>query len=300
MFKSDILESFDFEFNKYLLYSGKFVKNTRQEFLTQIRKEFDVKDGSVSYSRCHSVSYLSIVESVVKVFNLICSAKNCEINITYNDSVAIALRYLSGLVLAVKKSPLLISDDYKSMSVNNIYNRILESDNIKDAFVEYAISKNLVLKLIFRLLRKPNDKDFVEHLLDYGNILIEKLNNCHMNLRVGPAKYNSEVREYYDIISFESCENGIIIDNEMDCCALSHIKHLMYPLEDNIKFLAPRSVNLPDMYKRNGEYEIMTSFQKCDGKIKMTGEKVNDKNFYIRDWYTKGKDLIIFQSHEYS
>ncbi len=54
-------------FNTYLLYEeGKFVKNQRQDFVNRIKKEFDVKNEKISYSRCHSVSYSSIVSAITR------------------------------------------------------------------------------------------------------------------------------------------------------------------------------------------------------------------------------------------
>ena len=172
-------------------------------------------------------------------------------DLSYNDCKNVAMQYLSGLILTVKKYTLLLSNDYKSISIQNNYSEIIESSNVKLSFIKYAISKNLILKLIFRLLHNPNDIDFIDHLLDYDNILVEKLNNCHLNLRVGYSKYNSSVNKYYDIISFQSCEDGIIIDNEMDCCAWSHIKHIMYPIEDEILHVDSHSIKLPDMFLKN-------------------------------------------------
>ena len=183
----------NYSFNTYLLYDKVFAKNKRQDFLNKIRKEFNVRDTVVSYSRCHSISYSSIVCSTVNIFNLILDSKNEVIKLPYEDCKNIAIQYLSGLVLAVKKYPLLYSNDYSSLSINNTYKKILEGNDIKLWFIEYALQKNLILKLIFRLLNNPNDEDFIDHLLDYGNILVEKLNNCSMNLRVGASKYNSFV-----------------------------------------------------------------------------------------------------------
>lgn len=282
-----------YSFNTYLLYEeGKFTKNKRQEFLNKIKKEFDVKDEKISYSRCHSVSYASIVSAIINIFNLVLDSKNGNIKLSYNDCINVAIQYLSGLVLAVKKYPLLLSNDYNSMSIQNNYSEIIGSNNVKLSFIKYAISKNLILKLIFRLLNNPNDVDFIDHLLDYGNILVEKLNNCHMNLRVGPSKYNSAVHEYYDVISFKSCKDGIIIDNEMDCCALSHVKHIMYPIEDDILHLDNHAINLPDMFIKNGQYEIMTSFQVCDETKNHLKDRIPTKAYFY-DWYTKDKGMII-------
>lgn len=292
----EILESLNdinnYSFNTYLLFDKVFIKNKRQDFLNKIRKEFDVKDTSIQQSRCHSISYSSIVCSIVNIFNLILNSKNRTINLTYDDCKNISIQYLAGLVLAVKKYPLLYSNNYTSLSVNNNYKKILEESNINLGFIEYALQKNLILKLIFRLLNNPNDKDFIDHLLDYGNILVEKLNNCSMNLRVGPAKYNSFVHEYYDAISFQDYKDGILIDNEMDCCALSHIKHIMYPIESEILKLNTHSIVLPEMYLNNGEHEIMTSFQLCENKKGILGEKVSNAKVYFVDWYTNDKKII--------
>ena len=291
-----LLGAINIDFKEYIVFvNGQFQKNKRQEFLDQIRKDFDVKDNSVNYSRCHSVSYSSIVSSVVKAFNMIYKVKNGIIkDIPHDEAIYIVAKYLSGLILAVKKSPLIITDDYKSISIANYYSNVLNEDDIEKGFVSYAVSKNLILKLILRLLNNSNNRSLVDNMLDFGNILIEKLNNCHMNLRSGPAKYNSFVSDDYDIISFASCNDGIIIDNEMDCCALSHVKHLMYPLEDTIKYLAPRSIVVPQIYVKNGNYEVMTSFQLCDNNKGNLGAKASSAKVYINDWYTKDKELITF------
>ena len=192
-----------------------------------------------------------MVNAVTSIFNLILDSKNGKMDLSYNDCKNVTMQYLSGLILTVKKYPLLLSNDYKSISIQNNYSEIIESSNVKLSFIKYAISKNLILKLIFRLLHNPNDIDFIDHLLDYDNILVEKLNNCHLNLRVWYSKYNSSVNKYYNIISFQSCEDGIIIDNEMDCCAWSHIKHIMYPIEDEILHVDRHSIKLPDMFLKN-------------------------------------------------
>ena len=283
----------NYSFNSYILYDKVFLKNKRQEFLNRIKNEFNVKDTVVSYSRCHSISYSSIVCSTVNIFNLILDSKNEVIKLPYEDCKNIAIQYLSGLVLAVKKYPLLYSNDYSSLSINNTYKKILEGNDIKLGFIEYALQKNLILKLIFRLLNNPNDEDFIDHLLDYGNILVEKLNNCSMNLRIGPAKYNSFVHEYYDVISFQDYKDGILIDNEMDCCALSHIKHIMYPIETEILKLNSHSIILPEMYLNNGKHEIMTSFQFCEDKKGILGKKVDDGKVYFYDWYTSDKKITV-------
>ena len=283
----------NYSFNSYILYDKVFAKNKRQEFLNRIKNEFNVKDTVVSYSRCHSISYSSIVCSTVNIFNFILDSKNEVIKLSYEDCKNIAIQYLSGLVLAVKKYPLLYSNDYSSLSINNTYKKILEGNDIKLGFIEYALQKNLILKLIFRLLNNPNDEDFIDHLLDYGNILVEKLNNCSMNLRVGASKYNSFVHEYYDVISFQDYKDGILIDNEMDCCALSHIKYIMYPIETEILKLNSHSIILPEMYLNNGKHEIMTSFQLCEDKKGILGEKVNDGKVYFYDWYTSDKKITI-------
>ena len=283
----------NYNFNTYILYQDGFIKNKRQNFLDKIRTEFNVQDKHINYSRCHSISYSSIVNSIIKIFNLLLKSRNNnDTNLSYDDCKNVTIQYLAGLILAVKKYPLLFSNDYTSISINNTYSKIINSDDIKLSFIEYAISKNLILKLIFRLLNKPNDVDFIDHLLDYGNILVEKLNNCNMNLRVGPAKYNSFVHEYYDLISFQSCDDGIIIDNEMDCCALSHVKNIMYPIETNILKLDTHSIILPDIFLNNNQYEIMTSFQLCDNNQGSLGEKVNNAKVYFYDWYTKDKNMI--------
>jgi hypothetical protein len=175
--------------------------------------------------------------------------------------------------------------------VNNAYKSIVSSSNVEKAFVEYAISDNLILKIIYEAMLEKDDKYFTSNLTCAGNILVEKLNNTSMNLRVGAQSFNVTVGEDYDIISYKSVDDGIIIDTEMDCCCLSHVKNIMYPIENGIQFFSPHSINFPPVYKNNNDYEVVTSYQNTKEFAKKNQQaKVN---IYIYDWYKQNKDKTL-------
>ncbi|MBQ2350031.1 MAG: hypothetical protein II393_02025, partial [Cytophagales bacterium] len=85
-----------------------------------------------------------MVNAVTSIFNLILDSKNGKMDLSYNDCKNVAMQYLSGLILTVKKYTLLLSNDYKSISIQNNYSEIIESSNVKLSFIKYAISKNLI------------------------------------------------------------------------------------------------------------------------------------------------------------
>lgn len=67
----------------------------------------------------------------------------------------------------------------------------------------------------------------------------------------------------------------------------------MYPIETVILNLNSHSIILPEMYLNNGKHEIMTSFQFCEDKKGILGEKVDDDKVYFYDWYTSDKKITL-------
>ena len=282
-----------FKFNEYIYFqNNEFVKNKRTSFLDRIQKEFNVQDKQETYARCHSVSYHSMVTAVVKTFNFLYGVKMKKIkDFNYDKAVNIAIEYLAGLALAVKKFPLIVSDDYTLLSKNNAYNEIIKSQDVKVSFVKYILSKSLILKLIYKSMFEEKKEDFIQDLVCYGNIFLEKLNNTSINLRVGAQKYNVVVGADYDIISYKSAKDGIIIDTEMDCCSLSHVKNIMYNIEDNISYFSPRAITMPPVFEGKTGYEVVTSYQNNKDFAKQ--HNIAKVNIYINDWYTKNKSLVL-------
>lgn len=280
----------------HIIYSDYFKKGKRSSFNKAIATKFNVIDPNVGegkYNRCHSVSYLSIVETILNVFNLLHSCLN--IGQKYPPELLdIAERYLSGLVLAVHKYPLIISDDEKSMSVDDDYEYIIKSPSVEKSFVEYA-HKYPCLGKIFNLIESIIKADFCENLTHLGNELIENLNNCSMNLRVGSSKWNSFVQQFYDVISYTNADDGIVIDNEMDDCALSHIKHLMYDTQSYLNNSLQTTIYFPKIYQFNDSYEIPTSYHQFDGDWK-GWKKCSKAKVYIHDWYTIDKKMIVLHN----
>ena len=281
-----------FKFNEYIYFkNNEFVKNKRTSFLDRIQKEFNVQDEKIQYARCHSVSYHSMVTAVVKTFNFLYGVRVNKIkDFSYEKAVNISIEYLAGLALAVKKFPLILSDDYTLLSKHNAYDDIIKSKDVKIAFVKYILSKSLVLKLIYKSMFEENKDVFIQDLVCYGNIFLEKLNNTSINLRVGVQKYNIFVGADYDIISYSSTKDGIIIDTEMDCCTLSHVKNIMYHIEDNVSYFSPHSITMPPVFEGKKGYEVVTSYQNTKDFAKNITTKAN---IYISDWYTKKKTLVL-------
>lgn len=280
----------------HIIYDNGFKKGKRTSFNKITASKFDVIDPNVGegkYNRCHSVSYLSIVETVLNVFNLLHDYLNIG-EICSRELLNIAERYLSGIVLSVNKYPLIISEDEKSMSIDSNYEFIIKSSSVENAFIEYAHTY-CFLSEIFNLIESIIKSDIYENLLYLGNQLIENLNNCSMNLRVGSSKWNSFVQQFYDVISYKSTDDGIIIDNEMDNCALSHIKHLIYDNQKNLNFTLPTTIYLPKIYQFNNLHEIPTSYHEFNGDWKGWKKCPNSK-VYIYDWYTVDKKIIEIKS----
>lgn len=280
----------------HIVYDGSFKKGKRSSFNKEIASKFNVIDPNVGegkYNRCHSVSYLSIVETELNVFNLLHNYLN--IGQKYPPELLdVAERHLSGIVLAVHKYPLIISDDEKSMSIDINYESIVKSPSVEKSFVEYAHTYSC-LGEIFDLIESVIKDDFCENLAHLGNKLVEDLNNCSMNLRVGSSKWNSFVQQFYDVISYTSTDDGIIIDNEMDDCALSHIKHLMYDTQDYLDFALPNTIHFPKIYQFNDSYEIPTSYHQFNGDWK-GWKRCPKANIYIHDWYTIDKKMILLNN----
>lgn len=278
----------------HIIYDGSFKKGKRSSFNKAISSKFNVIDPNVGkgkYNRAHSVSYQSIVETVLNIFNLLNDRLNIGEKYT-PELLNIAERYLSGLVLAVHKYPLIIADDEKSMSIDSNYEAIIKSSSVEKSFVEYARTYPY-LKEIFNLIESIIKSDFCENLVYLANELIESLNNCAMNLRVGSSKWNSFVQQFYDVISYASTDDGIIIDNEMDNCALSHIKHLMYDTQKYLDSSLQTTIYFPKIYQFNNSYEIPTSYHQFDGDWE-GWEKCSEVKIYINDWYTTDKKIVEF------
>lgn len=259
---------------------GYLVKGVRQAFI------HETKDGiiTINESRCHSISYESIVESIKEIFNLLIDLNNDRIEIIYDeqkkDYYYWIERYLHFFYIAVHRD--IISDLIKQNNINALKKLVSGEYNIYGK------------KILDELNKKKNKEDSLEYL----NNLVSNLNNCIANLRNGDQRYNAQVSSYFDPISYIPFEKICIIDYELDCYVLYLIQKEINDISDKLDI--EKYIYISHLYKLNGNYIVYSSYNNgITGKIKKLSKSEKSCVAYIDPTKGVDRDELIKSINKY-